>query len=307
MIRIIQAFLFSALLLGMSGMQSWAGSWDAQVEAYLGSAEKQKMEQEAHAAAAEGRVMVYWTAPEDEAGNPAERIYDGIPNGACFYSSQDPVWQPVVQQTVYPNSVHQVGGENGSVYVSWNNGRGILFPYTEECYQAIRAEVQAFRQNHTWAGMTDFEKEMQIIQYLVAHVSYPYRRYRSGQDTTDDHSVYGALVLGEAVCEGYAEAFCWLADACGLETRFLTGSYHGESHSWNMVKLEGHWYHVDLSADDPVVNGSSANGFGWGRLWNRYLNRTDAEFGKDHVWEPLSDAACVSEFYGPDAVTEYLH
>lgn len=294
------AFQASAVL------EAWAGNWDSQVELYLGTEEKQRMEQDAQAAAVEGRVMVYWAVSEENIGSLTARIYDGIPNGAIFYSSKDPLWQPISRQVLYTNSVHQTGGENGSVYISWNNGRGSLFRYSKEQYEAIASAVQTFQQSCTWVGMTDFEKEMQIVQYLIAQVSYPYSRYQAGKDTADDHSAYGALVLGEAVCEGYAEAFCWLADACGLETKFIIGSYHGERHSWVMVKLDGHWYHVDLSADDPVINGSSLNGFGWGKLWNRYLNRTDQEFMRDHVWEPLSDAACVKTDYGPDAVSAYL-
>ncbi|MGN0157625.1 MAG: transglutaminase domain-containing protein [Brotaphodocola sp.] len=304
--RIIAAAVFVMLLQVFFFMEVQAETWDTFVAGYLGVEEKQELEKQAQAAAAENEIAVYWTIPEDENGNPISGVNDGIPTGAVFYSSQDLIWQPVAKQVVYPNSVHQTGGETGSVFVSWNNGRGRLFTYTKERYQSIMSELHAFCSAYTWVGMSDFEKEMQIVQYLTANVSYPYHRYMAGQDTSDDHSVYGALVLGEAVCEGYTEAFCWLADACGLETRFITGSYNGTSHSWAMVKLDGHWYHVDVTADDIIIGGSSVNGYGWGNLLNRYINRTDQEFAKDHIWEPLEDAACVTEFYGPNEVEAYL-
>lgn len=304
--RRIAVAVLVMLLQVLFCVETQAQTWDTFVEDYLGIEEKQELEKNAQTAAAENQIAVYWTAQEDENGNPIPGVNDGIPAGAVFYSSLDLLWQPVAKQVVCLNSVHQTGGETGSVYVSWNNGRGRLFSYSKERYQSIVNQVQAFCDDYIRAGMSDFEKEMQIVQYLTATVSFQYQRYKTGQDTADDHSVYGALVLGEAVCEGYAEAFCWLADACGLETKFINGTYYGDSHSWAMVKLSGHWYHVDVAADDMIINGSSANGYGWGNLWNHYINRTDREFAGDHTWEPLEDAACVTDFYGPDKVEDYL-
>lgn len=283
-----------------------AGTWDQTVENSLGKEQKEQMEQQAQAAAAEGRVQLYWSAPLNENGEISPGINNGIPNNSIFYSSIDQVWQPLVRNVVYTNSVHQFGGETGTVYISWNNGRGRLFAYSKEQYWAIQGVIQAFKDHCIRAGMSDFEKEMAIVQYLVGSVTYPYARYRAGLDTKDDHSAFGALVKGEAVCEGYAEAFCWLADAVGLETKFIYGVYGGEMHDWNLVRLDGQWYHVDVTSDDPEAAGG-ANGFGWGNLRNQYLNLTDSQMARDHWWEPLADTPCQAAVYGPAAVAAYLH
>ena len=59
----------------------------------------------------------------------------------------------------------------------------------------------------------------------------------------------GPLVYGEALCEGYAKAFMYLCQSVGIEC-FCVAGYAGEDHMWNMLKLDGEWYHMDVTWDD---------------------------------------------------------
>lgn len=286
--------------------RAYAFEREEEVERYLGASMKRQMETEADEAAKHGEELVFWLAPLDEDGQTAEGVYGGIPYGSVFYSSIDQVWQPLGENTIYPSAIHQVGAKTGTVYISWNNGRGHLFSYTADQYEEIVDKVSCFKEEYIRGDMTDFEREMQIIQYLVENVTYPYGRYLAGQDTREDHNAYGALVRGEAVCEGYAEAFCWLADSCGLESRFVYGVYNNELHDWNMVKLGGQWYQLDITSDDTAEQNGAENGYGWGKLRNQYLNLTDSQMARDHQWQPLEKLACQAKDYGPEAVGEYL-
>lgn len=153
--------------------------------------------------------------------------------------------------------------------------------------------------------MTDFEKEMQIIGYLVEHVDYAYNRYLEGNSIPEDYEAYGALIHGEAVCSGYTEAFLTLAESCGLEARKVLGDVNGIPHTWNQVKLEGDWYHVDVTWEDPIVNGSVDNGLGFGSLCNDYINLTDAQMEEDHNWE-AEGIVCAAVRYGQDYVSDFL-
>lgn len=70
-------------------------------------------------------------------------------------------------------------------------------------------------------------------------------------------SPYGALVDGSALCEGYARAFAMLCNRYGIENLIATGTAKrdgapDEEHMWNMVKVQGYWYNMDLTWDDPV-------------------------------------------------------
>ena len=68
--------------------------------------------------------------------------------------------------------------------------------------------------------------------------------------------IYGSLVDKKAVCGGYAKAFSYLCDKVGIESLTITGDFGETPHMWNMVKLDGEWYHIDATAGyvkNPVV------------------------------------------------------
>lgn len=95
---------------------------------------------------------------------------------------------------------------------------------------------------------SDYAKVKGIHDWLVANISYDYNHF--------DQSLYAALVQGSAVCAGYVSAFDYIAKKAGIETIQVSGVGHStptqnENHAWNLVKLEGKWYELDLTWDDP--------------------------------------------------------
>ncbi len=127
------------------------------------------------------------------------------------------------------------------------------------------------------SSMTDFEVEVYIHNYLVNNCKY---------DTTykaeNAHNMYGALVNGVAVCEGYAYAFQHLCRLAGIQSIVVKGELKTdsktESHAWNMVELEGKYYHIDVTSDDPVMNGGTKQ-----VLEFTYFNLTDSQIKASHV------------------------
>ncbi len=62
----------------------------------------------------------------------------------------------------------------------------------------------------------------------------------------------GPLVYGKALCEGYSKAFMYLCQAVGIECICVAGTGNGEPHMWNMIKLDGDWYNMDVTWDDTA-------------------------------------------------------
>lgn len=91
-------------------------------------------------------------------------------------------------------------------------------------------------------GMDDYEKLKYFHDYIVLNCE------PSTEDPYTD-TIYGALVRGKALCEGYAKAFSYLCNLAGIENIIVTGGTN-VPHMWNMVKLGGNWYHVDVTWDD---------------------------------------------------------
>jgi transglutaminase/protease-like cytokinesis protein 3 len=65
----------------------------------------------------------------------------------------------------------------------------------------------------------------------------------------DPYTAYGALVNGLAVSEGAAMAFKLLCDILGVDSLVVTGSWWGNEHAWNLVKIGEHWYHIAIALD----------------------------------------------------------
>lgn len=67
---------------------------------------------------------------------------------------------------------------------------------------------------------------------------------------------YSLFRDGVGVCQAYALAFLALGKAAGLEVDMVTST--AMDHAWNHVRVDGVWYHVDVTRDDPIVTGEGA-------------------------------------------------
>ncbi len=125
-----------------------------------------------------------------------------------------------------------------------------------------------------------YEDIKMVHDYLVDSMEY---------DTTisrnNIYDVYGALVNKVAVCEGYARSFKYILDEMGIPCVLVIGTgtnSRGETerHAWNYVQLQGTWYAVDSTWDDPVVVGggtiSQSSKY-------KYFLKGSSEFYSDHT------------------------
>ena len=167
--------------------------------------------------------------------------------------------------------------------------------------------VNYFIYNNIRPNMSDFEKEIEIIKYLVTNVTYDVDELSNDTNfINDSYKAYGALVNHKAVCSGYAKAFDILAKKCGLSSTVVTGEAINSSsqngpHAWNQIYLDGEWYNVDVTFEDPMTNVV----LGANQLFNNYINRTDADFSVDHIRENGHD--CTATKYGKNLVAYYLN
>ena len=59
-------------------------------------------------------------------------------------------------------------------------------------------------------------------------------------------SIYSVFCMDKTVCAGYAKALQYLLNLCGIECTYVTS----ETHAWNLIKLEGEYYHIDVTWGD---------------------------------------------------------
>ena len=113
-------------------------------------------------------------------------------------------------------------------------------------YDAVVEKFATIKVN----GISRHEKIKSIHDYLANNIAYD-----STISEPNIFDVYGALITGVCVCEGYAEAFKLLCDREGIPCLTVIGTGNGGAHKWNMVQMEdGEWYLLDSTWDDQSSN-----------------------------------------------------
>ncbi len=140
---------------------------------------------------------------------------------------------------------------------------------TEEEIQFQRA---AFRQEVqkalTWAASSSgtAERALAVHDYLVLECEYDYESYLNENVPDISHTAYGALVGKTAVCDGYAKAYACILAELGIESKIVSSD--SMNHAWNLVSVDGDWYHADATWDDPTWDSI-------GRVSHRYFLLSD--------------------------------
>ncbi len=102
-------------------------------------------------------------------------------------------------------------------------------------------------------------------------------------------TTYGTLVKGQAVCEGYAKTVKAVLDVLGIPCVTVQGIVRwGEdvpqAHMWNYVQVDGNWYGLDATWDDPVNPDGTTNTQGVdGFECSEYLLASEPTMNKCHV------------------------
>ena len=152
----------------------------------------------------------------------------------------------------------------------------------------IDAEVNVLNEIKAYTnGMSDFDKAIYIHDYLILNGEYDIELGEIIEKTgtlteelrKERYEKYALLVNGTGVCDTYASAYQYLMTNCGVEC--ITVSSTAMNHAWNMVKLNGSWYHVDCTWDDPV-----ADRVGLSRYDFFLLNTNEMKANEHYSWSP---------------------
>ncbi|OPA73869.1 hypothetical protein BVG16_25855 [Paenibacillus selenitireducens] len=124
--------------------------------------------------------------------------------------------------------------------------------------------------------MNAHEKVKAIHDWVVLHLAY---------DTTlKNDTAYQGLTEGTTVCQGYALLTYKMLKEAGITNRIAEGTAGGQLHAWNLVYLDGKWYHLDTTWDDPIPDQK-------GKVSYSYYLRTDKQLKVDHQWTKVYPAA----------------
>lgn len=92
-------------------------------------------------------------------------------------------------------------------------------------------------------GWSDVEKMLYLHDYIAANFEY--------DQSYSIHKVYDFLKDEHTgVCDAYSQLYSFLLHRLGIDV--CKGVSDAGQHAWNMVMINGEWYYVDVTHDDPV-------------------------------------------------------
>ena len=125
-------------------------------------------------------------------------------------------------------------------------------------------------------NMSEFDKALAIHDWLIFNLDYDF--------TYSNYYVEQALTDRRCVCQGYALTFKMMCEMAGLNVIYVTGEgYSGGAwggHAWNQVRIDGKWYNVDVTWDDPASPGKDFNNHSTNR--HDYFLISDSTINRDH-------------------------
>ena len=128
-------------------------------------------------------------------------------------------------------------------------GISINKAYSNDDITAINEIVDKVIKEKLNNNMPTREKIKIIHDYIIDNAEYDKLKYENKNDTTyKSNTAYGVLVQGYGTCNGYADAMAIFLDKLNIINYKISNS----EHIWNLVYLDGKWYHLDLTWDDPI-------------------------------------------------------
>ncbi len=159
--------------------------------------------------------------------------------------------------------------------------RGMLEAAADECIRQT---------DETWS---DYGRIKSVYEYLINTVEY-------NADAPDNQCIQSALLNHQSVCAGYSKAFQYICHRMGYFCTYVTGKIiGGGDHAWNIVRIDGNYYHVDVTWGDPVFAGTVEDGNGITLMNYNYLCCTDSEIRTTHTPDEgvVSFPSCTDDSY----------
>lgn len=139
-------------------------------------------------------------------------------------------------------------------------------------------------------GVTgQYAQALWLHDWLTHHANYDY--------SPKENALYqpaGVLIHGKGICQSYTDAYSLLLNKVGIEN--LAVESKAMDHTWNLVRIDGTWCHVDVTWDDPDTGGEENHFF---------FGMTDALISREHTWEDTYPACTSMDNYAPIKEGEY--
>lgn len=120
---------------------------------------------------------------------------------------------------------------------------------------------------------SDYEKTEVLYRKLIKEVGY-------NLSAENNQNILSVFLGKETVCQGYACATQYLLQQAGIPCVIVIGTAQGQPHAWNLAKLDGDYYYIDVTWGNTDYMGDMT-GDSTGINYS-YLNITSEELLTNH-------------------------
>lgn len=138
------------------------------------------------------------------------------------------------------------------------------------------------------ANATDYDKVKYVYEMVILNTEY-------NLEAPNNQNICSVFLNRESVCLGYAKAVQYLLQKLDVESTVVTGSVlTGESHAWNLVKVNGQYYYLDATWGDASYTSTGDEETALSNINYDYLCITTQDLLKTHIIDhPISVPNCI--------------
>jgi transglutaminase/protease-like cytokinesis protein 3 len=116
--------------------------------------------------------------------------------------------------------------------------------YNEEQIEFINTYINNFVDTNINLSMNNYDKIKVFHDHIINKTKY------DENNTFESYTAYNLITSGISICGGYSDVMAIYLNHLGINNYKITSN----NHIWNLVELDGVWYHLDVTWDDPVAS-----------------------------------------------------
>ncbi len=171
---------------------------------------------------------------------------------------------------------------------------GDSYILTEEEALQYQDELSKFATDFLEVATTlenDVEKALYANDYIVLNTEYDIESVNTGVTNRASHTMLGVFAHNSAVCQGYTLAYTFLLDLVGINSTYVDSD--PMNHVWNLVEIDGQWYHTDVTWNDPLIDTL-------GKTSHSYFLVSESKISQTHkgfVTQQVADDTTYDNYY----------
>lgn len=124
--------------------------------------------------------------------------------------------------------------------------------YTNAQINDINQKIEEIY-NNNYDKSKNVKENIKIFHdYIINNTKYDVDN-TSGLSSINSSTAYGVLIDGVGICSGYTDAMQLFLEKLNVKNYRVSSN----THTWNLVFIEGEWKHLDLTWDDPINSDGS--------------------------------------------------